>query len=102
MARWVSSWLDTDLALDCSRVKAPALVVTGEPQLDRIVPVESTLEYLSLLPHSRHAVLDRTGHLGTLLHPIEFAAVVAGFVSDRADGSGIPAGALLPMENRRH
>ena len=34
-----------DIAADCRRVTAPTLVVTGEPALDRVVPVEGTTPY---------------------------------------------------------
>ena len=55
------------------RVTAPTLVITGEP-LDRVVPVESTLEYLELIPGARHVVLPGTGHIGLSSKPREFAA----------------------------
>src|SRR5215471_1407204 len=36
-----------DLARDASSVSAPTLIVTGEPGIGRVVPVESTKQYLS-------------------------------------------------------
>jgi pimeloyl-ACP methyl ester carboxylesterase len=75
-----------DFCPDCAGVEAPTLVVTGEPQLDRIVPVESTRRYLELIPGSRYAQLDRTGHLGLITRPEAFAALVGGFVRE-IDGS---------------
>ena len=39
----------TDIAADCAQ-GAPTLVLTGEPRLDRVVPVSSSLEYIELIP----------------------------------------------------
>jgi pimeloyl-ACP methyl ester carboxylesterase len=58
----------------------PTLLVTGDSSLDRVVPVERTREYLRIWPHARHAVIPRTGHLGLITRPEEFAAVVGPFV----------------------
>ena len=35
----------------------------------------------SCLPGTEHVVLDRTGHMGTVTRPVEFASIVASFVS---------------------
>jgi pimeloyl-ACP methyl ester carboxylesterase len=61
-------------------MKAPALVVTGEPVLDRVMPVDVTRRYLDDLPSARHVVLERTGHLGSVTRPGEFADVLRRFV----------------------
>jgi pimeloyl-ACP methyl ester carboxylesterase len=84
MAAWVHAWQATDLASDCRRVQASTLVITGEPALDRVVPVTSSLEYLSLIPGATHVTLERTGHLGYLTRPEAYAAVVTEFVDGRA------------------
>jgi 3-oxoadipate enol-lactonase len=65
---------------DCARITAPTLIVTGERDLDRVVPVDVTREYAHLIPGARHATLDRTGHLGTITRPDVFAALVREFV----------------------
>ena len=39
-------------------IAAPTLVVTGEPRLDRVVPVESTREYVELIRGARYAMMD--------------------------------------------
>jgi pimeloyl-ACP methyl ester carboxylesterase len=70
-----------DFVEDARHVRAPALAVTGEPALDRTVPVELTCRYLDCLPDCEHVVLQRTGHLGTVTRPDEFASVVASFVA---------------------
>ena len=84
MAQCVRAWEARDLVEEVRRITAPTLVVTGEPHLDRVVPVASSLEYLSLIPGSRHATLERTGHLGLVIRPVEFATLVTDFI-DAAD-----------------
>lgn len=74
-----------DLVADCARVSAPTLVVTGEPALDRVVPVDSTREYLRLIPGARAVTLERTGHIGLVTRPDRFAELVAGFAGDEAE-----------------
>jgi pimeloyl-ACP methyl ester carboxylesterase len=80
-AEWVREWSTLDVVAAARRVSAPTLVITGEAGLDRVVPVAHTLEYLRLIPDARHVVLPRTGHLGILSRPVEFARTVAGFVA---------------------
>lgn len=70
-----------DFMSDAGHVRAPALAITGEPALDRTVPVELTRRYLECLPGTEHVVLGRTGHMGTVTRPTEFAAIVASFVA---------------------
>jgi 3-oxoadipate enol-lactonase len=72
------------LAADCRRVTAPTLVVTGEPTLDRVVRVESTAEYATLISDARLVVLEHTGHLGTITRPSVFSAAVEAFVAQLA------------------
>jgi pimeloyl-ACP methyl ester carboxylesterase len=68
-------------------VHVPTLVVTGEPALDRVVPPALTLEYLRWWPHARHVTLARTGHLGLITRPQEFARIVAAFLDECAHGA---------------
>jgi pimeloyl-ACP methyl ester carboxylesterase len=82
MAHWVRAWEVADIAADCARVQAPALVVTGERALDRVVPVGDTLRYLSLVPGARHAILARTGHVGLVSRAGEFARIVSEFMDE--------------------
>jgi len=70
--------------IDVSNVRAPVLLITGEPALDRVVPVHATREYLRLLPHARVETLERTGHLGLVTRPEAFAALVAPFAAEAA------------------
>jgi len=74
-----------DVTLDCARITAPTLVVTGERDLDHVVPVEGSSEYVRLIPNARATVIERTGHLGTITRPEAFAALVRGFVA----GAGV-------------
>jgi len=99
MARCVREWHDRDLLASCRQITAPTLVVTGEPGLDRVVPVASSLDYLRLLPDARHATLERTGHLGLVLRPREFASLVTDFVHGTATG---PPPAASDLEENPH
>ena len=79
-ARWVRAWQATDLASDCAQVTAPTHIITGEADLDRSVPVASTLDYLTLIPGATASVLPRTGHIGLVSRPDQFAALVREFL----------------------
>ena len=70
-----------DLVDDCRRVHAPTLVVTGERNLDHIVPVEGGSDYTRLIRGARSVTLERTGHLGSITRPREFARLVEEFVA---------------------
>jgi pimeloyl-ACP methyl ester carboxylesterase len=59
----------------------PALVVTGEPGLERVVPPALTAEYLAWLPKARAVTMARTGHAGTITRSREFAALVGEFAA---------------------
>ncbi len=64
---------------DCTCVKAPTLLVTGERDLDQVVPCDETMRYLDLIPGSRFQLFEGTGHLGTVLAPDRFANIVSTF-----------------------
>jgi pimeloyl-ACP methyl ester carboxylesterase len=83
MAGWVDAWAQTDLRPTIRRISAPTLVITGEDNLDRVVPVASSREYLDLIHGARHARLPGTGHIGFISKPHEFAALVTDFVHAR-------------------
>jgi pimeloyl-ACP methyl ester carboxylesterase len=76
-----------NLEADCARIVAPALVLTGEPHLDHVVPVEASAVYQRLIPHARSAVLAQTGHLGSITRPREFAGIVRDFVEGHRDAA---------------
>ena len=71
-----------DVGPDCARITAPTLIVTGERHLDHVVPVDGSSEYLRLIPNARAAVLERTGHLGSITRPDAFAALVRAFTEE--------------------
>jgi pimeloyl-ACP methyl ester carboxylesterase len=81
MARRIH-WIDGYEFTDPRRITAPALVITGEDALDRVVPPQLTRRYLEALPSARAAVLSGTGHLGYLTKPHLFAEIVGGFANE--------------------
>ena len=68
-----------DLTGECARITAPTLVITGEPHLDQIVPVDGTSDYARLIAGAQHVVLERTGHQGVMTRPDAFAHLVRAF-----------------------
>lgn len=72
------------LAADCARVRARTLVITGEPGLDRVVPVSSTREFVGLIRDAEYVMLERTGHIGLVTRPDRFAQLVGDFVNGRS------------------
>jgi pimeloyl-ACP methyl ester carboxylesterase len=86
MRRRMELIASVDFMSDVTCVHVPALAITGEPGLDRTVPVELTRQYVELLPDCTHAVLERSGHMGTATRPGEFAALVTSFIQARGEG----------------
>lgn len=80
MARRIREAQRLDFRADCACVDVPTLVVTGEDGLDRVVPVESTRAYASLIRDARYEMMEGTGHLGMLTRPDRFADIISGFV----------------------
>jgi pimeloyl-ACP methyl ester carboxylesterase len=80
MARRVTLALREDFEQDARRVAAPTLALTGEAHLDRVVPVESTRQYVGLIRGATSAVLPRTGHIGLVTRPEPWADLVTQFV----------------------
>lgn len=81
MAAWAREWQGLELAASFRTIDAPTLILTGEPGLDRVVPVTSSLDYLNLIAGARHEVLTATGHIGLLLRPDVFATIVSDFLA---------------------
>jgi proline iminopeptidase len=71
---------NSDIGADCERITAPTLVVTGEPALDHVVPVDGSSEYTRRIPNARAVVLERTGHLGSVTRPDAFCELIRAFV----------------------
>jgi pimeloyl-ACP methyl ester carboxylesterase len=80
MARRIS-WAKAHRFADPHAVKSPVLVVTGEPGLDRVVPVDVTRRYLDEFDEAEHVVLEGTGHIGLVTRPDAFAGVLERFVN---------------------
>lgn len=78
MARRVR-WAEAHRFADLEQVQAPVLVVTGEPGLDRVVPVELSQRTVDRVRQARHVVIPGTGHLGIVTRPDRFCDVVADF-----------------------
>jgi pimeloyl-ACP methyl ester carboxylesterase len=92
MVRWVRAWQAIDLEPGCRRITAPTLIITGDPALDRVVPVSSTLEYRGLIAGASHETIAGTGHVGLVSQPDRFAGLVGAFIErtaadDAADDS---------------
>ena len=84
MARRVHLLSSVRIDAELARVKVPTLVVTGEERLERVVPPRATQEYLAMWPHAHAETLARTGHLGLITRPDEFAALVSRFAATHA------------------
>ena len=65
----------------CRRITAPTLVVAGEPELDRVVPVAGMADYLELIRNARFTTMATSGHIGMVTRAQAFASLVAGFVA---------------------
>jgi pimeloyl-ACP methyl ester carboxylesterase len=79
-AQWVREWHAFDISDECARIIAPTLLVTGEPGLDKVVPVERSRQYLKLIPGATHMVLADTGHIGVITKPYRFAEIAGPFI----------------------
>src|SRR5688572_24665745 len=79
MARRVRLIDGNTLETELAHLRVPALIVTGQAELDRVVPVSWTRDYLRLWPHASGVTIARSGHLGSITRPDEFAELVARF-----------------------
>ncbi len=82
MAARIALQQGLDLAADCARIAAPTLVLTGEDDLDHIVPPHFTREYQRLIPGARYEKIENTGHIGILTRPGRFTDIVSRFVNE--------------------
>ena len=82
MARRVQLLSAARIDAELARVKVPTLVVTGEELLERVVPPRLTREYVAIWPHARVETLARTGHLGMITRPDDFAALLSQFATE--------------------
>ena len=87
MSEWARLKLATDIVADCAQVKAPSILITGEPPLDRVVDLHKSKDYLTLIDGLRHVTIARTGHIGLVTKPVEFANLLCGFVQEHSHAS---------------
>jgi 3-oxoadipate enol-lactonase len=73
-----------ELRDDCAKVRARALVISGAPELDRVVPAASTRAFVQLFRDAEYMMMDRTGHIGCVTQPERFARIVGEFVNARS------------------
>ena len=66
-----------DFEADCSRIRTPTQVITGETALDRVVPVDSSREYLDAISGSTAVTIENTGHIGIATRPLRFAKMIS-------------------------
>ena len=74
-----------DFKADCSRILAPTQIITGEPHLDRVVPVDSSREYLGTISGSKAVTIENTGHIGIATRPTHFAKLVSDHAQNTID-----------------
>jgi pimeloyl-ACP methyl ester carboxylesterase len=79
MARRIRLLEGNNREAEITRLSGAALIITGEAELDRVVPVSLTRDYLRIWPHARVVSIPRSGHLGSITRPDEFAELVASF-----------------------
>ncbi|MDQ3171706.1 MAG: alpha/beta hydrolase [Acidobacteriota bacterium] len=84
MSEWAKLKLATDIVADCAHVKAPALLITGEPGLDRVIDLRQSSDWTTLIPGIRHVTIERTGHIGLVSKPDLFADIVCGFMKEQS------------------
>jgi pimeloyl-ACP methyl ester carboxylesterase len=100
MARRVRLLQTVDLARELESLAVPTLVVTGEPQLDRVVPVRLTEEYLRICRGAERVTIGSTGHLGLITRPHAFASGVVPFVARHSVGAGERGREQAPDEGK--
>jgi pimeloyl-ACP methyl ester carboxylesterase len=89
-----------DAAATCARVSVPTLIVTGERELDHVVPVDDSVGYVSLIRGARRVVLERTGHLGSITRPGGFAAIVREFAGQSLGATDVGRAFSSPPQPR--
>ena len=80
MARRIA-WAQSHQFANAHDENTPTLVLTGERDLDRVVPIDVTRRYLNDYASASHVVLERTGHNGLVTRPQAFADALERFVN---------------------
>ncbi|MEO8074869.1 MAG: alpha/beta hydrolase [Acidobacteriota bacterium] len=81
MASRVTLQQRIDFFPDCATISVPTLVLSGEDALDFVVPAEVTRRYEKLISGARYARMERSGHIGLITRPAQFADILARFVA---------------------
>jgi pimeloyl-ACP methyl ester carboxylesterase len=76
-----------DFIPDCARITVPTLVITGEDELDHIVSPADSRKYLSLIPGAQYEKMGRSGHIGIITRPKEFARIVTSFLQANSESN---------------
>jgi pimeloyl-ACP methyl ester carboxylesterase len=84
MSEWARLKMATDIVADCAQVTAPTLLITGEPRLDKVVDLNKSRDYVTLIKGARHVTMESTGHIGLVTKPVEFAKLVSAFIEETA------------------
>jgi pimeloyl-ACP methyl ester carboxylesterase len=84
MAARMSLQQGMDFMPDCALVRAPTLVLTGEDDLDQVVPAAVTRGYQTLISGAQYEKIERSGHIGLITRPKDFAKIVMRFVESTA------------------
>jgi pimeloyl-ACP methyl ester carboxylesterase len=79
MARRIRMLESVNFGTELRSINTPTLIITGERSLDRVVSVDATREYARMWPDARVEMLARSGHLGLITRPLEFAGLVVPF-----------------------
>jgi pimeloyl-ACP methyl ester carboxylesterase len=70
---------------DCSQIAVPTLVVAGERELDKVVNMDEAMEYMRSISGAEFRLFERTGHMGTVSAPEQFASIVSTFMKRLPD-----------------
>lgn len=91
-------WLDQLSFATTEPLDVPAMIVTGEDALEKVVPPAATRQYARWLPQAPIVTLACTGHLGSVTRKREFTDCVEKVL--RASAAASPS--LLPEFVRAH
>src|SRR5262249_7091379 len=76
----LNSLLDYDFRDRLGEIRAPTFIVWGRE--DMLVPVEDADEFERLIPNSRKAIFQDTGHVRMLERPETFNALLMEFLAE--------------------
>jgi pimeloyl-ACP methyl ester carboxylesterase len=83
--------LADDIAVAARQIRVPTLLVTGEDDLDQLVPPASTRQYRHCIARTEIARLEGTGHMGVITRAPLFASLIARFAAAVERSTAAPA-----------